>query len=66
MDREFEKLMCDVLDLCYDAPAGSFQSKPQRDRVIDILSALRGYLTEDGTTYEQDELLREIKVLEPK
>ena len=66
MNSEFEHHMCSAVDLCHNAPAGSFQSDPQRARVVSILSALRGYLTEHGTTYEQDELLREIKVMEPK
>lgn len=33
-----------------------------KKRLIRILSAIKGYMTEDGTTWEQDNLLREIGV----
>ena len=67
MNNVFEKTMCAAIEVCHAAPVkDNFQDEAQKKRVILILSALCGYLTEDGTTYEQDLVLREIKVLPPK
>jgi len=67
MNREFEKHLAEAWEIAHAAPAeGNFESEAQRTRVLDILSALRGYLTEIGTTDDEDDLLRDIGVLPPK
>ena len=38
----------------------------ERKRIRDILHAFRGYLSEEGTTTEQDRLLRDIGVQPPR
>jgi len=67
MNNVFEKTMCAAIEVCHAAPVkDNFQDEAQKKRVILILSALYGYLTEAGTTTEQNDLLCEISVLPPK
>ena len=65
MTHKFEVAMVAALDEVLMTPAGEgFDSKKQHVRVANILSALRGHLTEEGTTWEQDCLLFNIGVVE--
>jgi len=67
MTNKFELHMNDAMELVLTSEVkGNFESEAQRRRVYEILAALTGYLTEAGTTCDQDDLLREIKVLPPK
>lgn len=64
MNNQFERdlsSLCERLEISHN-----FDSVNQKERIIGILSAIKGYMTECGTTYEQDVLLREIGVLPPK
>lgn len=39
---------------------GLIKKQKNEDRAVDILSAMLGFFTEEGTTWENNELLREI------
>ncbi len=53
-----EQHLNEVIDLLGQTPPFEGQQ-----RSIDIIEALKGYLTEEGTTYEQSALLKEIRVI---
>jgi hypothetical protein len=59
LDADFHTAMTAAIEQIHRVPGEKF---PARPRILDIMTALRGYLTEQGTTVEQDCLLRHIGV----
>ena len=61
MNRKFELALVTAMEELSTNPDGT--PKDIQRRALDILSALRGYLTEEGTTTEQNVLLRELGLM---
>lgn len=66
MTRAFEKHLNEAIEELHNFPYQTYSNKDELkrelDRTIAILSAISGYMSEDGTTHEQDQLLKEIGI----
>lgn len=66
MTRAFERSIVAAIQELDDYKFTSPANQPveaERKRTVDILGAIRGYWSEEGTTVEQGELLRSIGII---
>lgn len=66
MTRTFERTLNEAIEELYQYPTthhpDALKIQQEIKRTIAILSAISGYMSENGTTWEQDQLLKEIGI----